>query len=240
MNRLYLAGILITAAALAQSPEPAFEVATIKLAAPSQSGHDISWGRGLMHLNNVTLDAAIRFAYHLHVYQLSGGPKWADSRAFDIVGKADSPETKPPIMRAMLRTLLAERFQLTLRKETKPLPAFALVIAKGGLKLERASPGDTQNRTSRSGPMMLEVHGMPLAGIADLIAHQVGRPVVDNTKAAGFYNLTMHFARENAAPDTDDPSFFTALQEQCGLKLESTTAPGDTFVIESAELPSPN
>ena len=203
--------------ALAQPLAPSFDVATVKLAAPNQNSSESDFGRGLLHLNNFTLKAAILFAYDLHDYQLSGGPKWVVSEAFDIVGKAESPETKPEILRAMLRTLLAERFQLTLRKETKPLPAYALVIAKGGLKLEKAAPGSPKNGYWSSGPTMLKAYGMLMARIANIIAAQVGRPVVDRTQAEGLYNLTMHFAPENAPPpeyappNATEPSFFTAL-----------------------------
>jgi uncharacterized protein (TIGR03435 family) len=81
---------------------------------------------------------------------------------------------------------------------------------------------------------------MPMAGIASLIASKTGRPVVDRTGIEGIFNLEMHFASGNAPPDTNEPSFFTALEEQCGLKLQATTAPGDVYVIERAEHPSAN
>ena len=234
------AGVLLAAIALAQQAGPRFEVATIKLAAPNQPGYGIDLGRGFVHLNNVTLKVAILWAYDLHDYQLSGGPKWTDSQTFDIVGKSESPETKPDVLRAMLQALLAERFQLTLRKQTKPLPAYALVIAKSGLKLEKASPGDRNNGAQSSGATMLQAIGLPMANIASLIAAKLHRPVVDHTEAEGLYSLRMHFAPDNAPPDTTEPAFFTALQEQCGLKLESITTPGDTYVIERAEHPSDN
>lgn len=117
------AGLLFASAAFAQQAGPRFEAATIKLAAPNQPGYGVDSGRGFVHLNNVTLKVAILWAYDLHDYQLSGGPKWTDSQTFDMVGKAESPETKLDVLRAMLQLLLAERFQLTLRKQTKPLPA---------------------------------------------------------------------------------------------------------------------
>lgn len=238
MQRLCLAAILIASAAGAQPASPRFEVATIKPAAPNQPGYGVDWNRGFVRLNNVTLKAAILYAYELHDYQLSGGPKWTDSEAFDIVGKAESPEAKTEALHAMLQALLADRFQLTMRKEIKPLPSFALVIARGGLKLEKAAPAD-RGGTSWGGKK-IEAHGRPMKDIADLIASRLRRPVVDRTGAEGLFNLQMHFAPDDAPPDSTEPSFFTALQEQCGLKLESITTPGDTYVIERAEHPSAN
>lgn len=236
MKRRCFAGIVLAFAAIAQQDGPRFEVATIKPAAPNQHGYGISWNRGMVRLNNVTLRAAILYAYDLHDYQLSGGPKWVDSEAFDMQGKPEAPGTKSDALHAMLQALLADRFQLTMRKEIKPLPGFALVIAKGGLKLEKTS---VRGGTSR-GQAKIEAHGRPMKDIADLIAEQLGRPVVDRTGAQGLFNLQMHFAPENAPPDTTEPAFFTALQEQCGLKLESITTPGSTYVIERAEHPADN
>lgn len=139
MKRISFIALLLVCATLAQqTAPPTFEVATIKPAAPNQPGYGINYGRGTMKLNNVTLKQTILYAYDLHDYQLSGGPKWAVSEAFDITAKAEAPDTKRDDLFAMLRTLLADRFQLVLRKEIKPLPAYALTAAKGGLKLPAA------------------------------------------------------------------------------------------------------
>jgi uncharacterized protein (TIGR03435 family) len=239
MKRVSFITILLGGAALAQqTAPPAFEVATIKPAAPNQPGYGINYGSGTMKLNNVTLRQAILYAYNLHDYQLSGGAKWMASEAFDITAKADARDAKPADLLAMLRALLADRFQLAMRKETKPLPAYALIAAKGGLKLPKAASGDP--RGTSSGSRKLTAHVASMNAIAGLIASKVGRPVVDRTGAEGVFNFDLHFASDNEPPDSNEPSFFTALQEQCGLKLETTTAPGDTFAIERAERPSEN
>jgi uncharacterized protein (TIGR03435 family) len=239
MKRVSFIAILLVSMALAQqTTPPTFEVATIKPAAPNQPGYGINWGRGAIKVDNVTLRQAILYAYDLHDYQLSGGAKWTASEAFDIVGKADSTDAGSAALHAMLRTLLTERFQLVLRKETKPLPAYALLAAKGGLKLPRAAPGDHEGTTL--GSQKLAAHSATMNAIANLIASKLGRPVVDRTGAEGVFNFDLHFAPDNPLPDSTEPSFSTALQEQCGLKLETTTAPGDTFVIERAERPSGN
>lgn len=239
MRRVLFIAISLSCAALAQqSAPPAFEVATIKPAAPNQPGAGTSSGRGTMKVNNMTLRQVILYAYDLHDYQLSGGAKWTASEAFDIVGRAESVDAGFADLRAMLQTLLAERFRLALRKETKPLPAYALIAAKGGLRLPRAAPGGHEGTTV--GSQKLAAHSATMNAIANLIASKMGRPVVDRTGAEGLFNFDLHFAPDNPPPDSTDPSFSTALEEQCGLKLENTTAPGDTFVIERAERPSEN
>jgi uncharacterized protein (TIGR03435 family) len=76
--------------------------------------------------------------------------------------------------------------------------------------------------------------------LVQLLAARLGRPVVDRTGIEGRYNFDLQFAPENAGVDTTAPSIFTALEEQCGLRLEKTMAEGETFVIERAERPSGN
>ncbi len=93
MKRISFLTILFASTTFAQqAAPPAFEVATIKPAAPNQPGYGINYGRGTMKLNNVTLRQAILYAYDLHDYQLSGGPKWVASETFDITAKADAPD----------------------------------------------------------------------------------------------------------------------------------------------------
>ena len=91
--------------------------------------------------------------------------------------------------------------------------------------------------------------GFPMAQAAGMMVNQAGRPVVDRTGLTGNWRFVMTFAQERPVgapappneqtlPDPNAPSFFTALQEQLGLKLESTKAPFDVTVIDSAEHPT--
>jgi uncharacterized protein (TIGR03435 family) len=92
--------------------------------------------------------------------------------------------------------------------------------------------------------------GFPMTQAAGMMFNQAGRPVVDRTGLAGNWQFLLSFAQERpqgapppppgepTASDPNAPSFFTALQEQLGLKLESTKAPFDVTVIDSAEHPT--
>ncbi len=99
----------------------------------------------------------------------------------------------------------------------------------------------------RFGQIMAD--GFPMSQIATMFVGQAGRPVVDRTGLSGNWQLMMTFAQERpigapappneqTLPDPNAPSFFTAMQEQLGLKLESTKAPFDVTVIDSAEHPT--
>ena len=142
------AGLVVFAscAALAQTAEnsPTFEVASVKPAAPI-TGNRIMVGMrggpgsndpGQITYNNVTLKDVLTNAYGVKRFQISG-PGWLDSERYDIVAKVPRGATKAEFM-MMLQNLLAERFKLTLHKEKKDLPMYALVVAKNGPKLKES------------------------------------------------------------------------------------------------------
>jgi len=90
----------------------------------------------------------------------------------------------------------------------------------------------------------------PLQLLATNLAGQLGRPVLDRTGLKGNYDFKLEYAPEPAgfgpkpegasAPDLSGPSILTALQEQLGLKLESTKGPVEIIIIERAEKPAEN
>jgi uncharacterized protein (TIGR03435 family) len=135
---------------------PAFEVASIKPTAPSTDGRvmrRVGGDPGLVDYTNVTLKIVLARAYGVKDYQISG-PDWLDTEGFDIKAKVPDGVPKEQIP-AMLQTLLAERFGLTLHKETKTLPVYALTVAKGGVKMKEVDAATVAaNATAgRGGPL---------------------------------------------------------------------------------------
>src|SRR5215468_565919 len=130
-----LRAMLLSATGLAIAQTAAvskFEVATVKPAATDERGSEISTAsNGRLTITNLTLRDMILYAWGIKPFQLAGARGWIDSQRYDIVAK---PETKPKDdeIKAMLRSLLAERFGLVVHNETKELPMFALVVAKPG------------------------------------------------------------------------------------------------------------
>ena len=146
------AGLVVftSCAALAQSTEgpAAFEVASIKTAAPTASagmfrvmmrGGPGSADPGQLTYSNVTLKNVLMNAYGVKGYQISG-PSWLDSERYDIAAKIPKGATKEQFM-LMLQNLLAERFKLTLHREKKDLPMYALVVGKSGPKMKESVDG---------------------------------------------------------------------------------------------------
>jgi uncharacterized protein (TIGR03435 family) len=236
--------------------EPAFEVATIKPSDPAKCCAR-NWVRNGRHFStyNMNLKYAMQWAWNLQAKQIVAGPAWIDDQRFEIDGEIDGdgvPNDRQ--WKIALQKLLVERFQLQFHHEKRELPAFALVIAKGGPKL---TPGDGdvkahQNMGFAGGsfaqPML--AHGIN-ASIGDFIGEMqrvlMDRPVVDETGLTGVYNIQMKFTREDPnnlgateLPDTALPNLLEALQQQLGLKLERTNAPVDVIVIDHAEPPEEN
>jgi uncharacterized protein (TIGR03435 family) len=237
--------ILLTVTLAAQ---PSFEVASIKPSDPdTQLKVDFAPG-GRLIVTHATLRFLIKIAYDISDDQISGGPGWINSTRFDVQGKPPNATGSNPETHLRLQRLLADRFQLEMRKESKPMPIFALVAAKGGPKMKPdSSPGDAELKTGNGRGVLTATRvGMPaLAGF--LSEGQTGRPVTDMTGLTGKFDFRLEWTPDSslggapAAPvDPGGISIFTALQQQLGLRLDPRTGASDYFVVTRAELPSAN
>ena len=201
--------------------------------------------------------------------QIAGGPDWIGTDKFDIVATTPG-ETQPPQMRLMIQRMLAERFQLAAHWESREMPVYLLTRARadGALGAGMRVTTDEECAASRGipmtppepgkpappppcgsiqfGPGVMIARGAPMEWLAQALASVpvvsgFDRPVLDRTGVTGNYGFTLKFAPAQAAnPDPDRPSLFTALEEQLGLKLESTRAPIEVLVIDRAEKPPSN
>jgi uncharacterized protein (TIGR03435 family) len=232
----------------AQTSAPAFEVATIKPAAPSPDGHThINYPPGdNFSAINITLLDLMQWAYNMPEKQILNGPSWLGSTRFDIQAKAASADPikalpsaqDHELKRRMLQALFAERFHLKLHQETRALPAYDLVQAKGGSKLQLTK---SDGKTTRVGRSYFNGQGLTTAIIAEQLSLITGRIVVDKTNLADSYNLKLQWTPDDApATSNSAPSFFTAMQEQLGLKLESAKEAVPVLVIDHVELPTSN
>jgi uncharacterized protein (TIGR03435 family) len=135
----------------ATGPRPSFEVATIKPSKPDENkNQEMGLRDGRYHATHVSLRNLIKYAYQVKMDdQLVGGPSWVDKEFFDVeakIGESDlesmknlSISGKVDQFALRLQSLLEDRFQLKVVDETRELPAYALVVAKGGPKLKEVS-----------------------------------------------------------------------------------------------------
>ncbi len=229
---------------------PAYEVVSVK---PSKSSDGMSVRTTEIGFSarNVTLWGLIYNAWDVLPNQpIPGLPSWGDSAQFDVEAKM-SEETAAALQKLpgaersdlrdrMLQALLADRFQLRTHHETKQLPIYALVVTPGGFK-SREVPATEPPRGMSWGAGSIEVRASPVASFVHALADTLHRPVVDKTGLTGRYNLALKWAPDDMEPTADaGPSIFTAIQEQLGLKLESTKGPVDVLVVDHAEKPSEN
>jgi uncharacterized protein (TIGR03435 family) len=113
-----------------------FEAASIKPAEPGNLMVRLREYPERLDYSSASLKALIGRACQVQNFRISG-PDWMSSTRFDVVAKLppDTPRSKVP---EMLRSLLAERFKMAARRETKELPMYALVVGKNGPKMEES------------------------------------------------------------------------------------------------------
>jgi len=223
-------------AAFAQTAPLSFEVASLKLTnSPEKDGRMMrqmnggpgSSDPGRFTYSNVTLKLMVQQAYNLKEFQVEG-PDWIDSEGYDLVATMPPGTTKDQAAQ-MMQTLLAERFKLVFRRETKQMPVFALVVGKGGSKMKEVEvpavppegpPAGAPMRMG-SGPgirMMMSPNGMRMAGymtmtqLADQLTRRLARPVLDQTELNKTYDVDITWMPD----DTDEASRKMAAMRSSG------------------------
>lgn len=211
--------------------------------------------------------------------QILGGPGWISSDKYDIDANLEDSEVeaieKLPFQQRILqirlrvKSLLADRFKLAVREETKEVPVYALVVAKGGPKPKEAKPDATylsglKDREVRPMSMFMGIgqltgQPLPMGYLVMALSHEVGRTVLDQSELKGKYDIALKRmpdqsqprmfqrppgtgprAETTPPPDSSGPAIFPAIHEQPGLKLESQKGPEEVLVIDHIERPSAN
>jgi uncharacterized protein (TIGR03435 family) len=242
-----------SAAVPAVASAPEFEVATIKpVATPDPNrAYDRTEGRRFL-AHHMTLRDLIMMANHVDAREIAGGPAWVASDEYDVEAVAGENSQWPDQREAMLKKLLADRFQLAFHREQRTLPVYELVIAKGGSKLKAADTG-AHSGASCEHFGSCNFHNEPLAHFSRWLAYAVlDRPVIDKTGLAETYDFTLRWTPDEsqfttsglrapqAAGDAVTPPLFVAIEEQLGLKLVPEKMPAEVLVIDRAERPSEN
>jgi uncharacterized protein (TIGR03435 family) len=239
-----LAGILLSlllTATPALAAPPAFEVASVRLADPGETGpgdipRNMAESPGHFIMRNVPLRYALEWAYDLKDYEISG-PDWINNdNRYDIVANPPGPAGDND-MRLMLQTLLTERFQMKLHRETKSIEVYELLPGKGTPKVVDAT-ADEQTALG-GGAGGTKFTKQPISRLTFMLTRRMGRPVLDMTGLKGLYDFTLDTTglgfNGNPANDPSAPSIFTAVQENLGLRLIALKAPVEVLVVDHAE-----
>jgi uncharacterized protein (TIGR03435 family) len=267
--RVAVAAVLSLAMSFAQAPgaksePPRFEVASIRPSNPEEIAagwSGISSGNGRTTALNVTLKGTIAESYVIREDRVLGGPAWMGSDRYHIMAKADIPAgtatartataregVGKDAVDAMLRTLLAERFNLKLHRETRVGEVLILGVAKGvtkaGTKLQRAADGPS---SYHNGHGVLEAPNITMNQLAEILSHDLRIEVVDRTGLKGAFNFTVRWnADPPATGDRIDAAaelkwqISTAIAQQLGLTLKPQRMEVKVLVIDHAERPTEN
>jgi bla regulator protein blaR1 len=242
-----------------------FDVASIRPSGPnSQFGGWFGPGSHVI-LSHVSLDRLIKWSYALRDGQLLGGPDWLHKKFFDIDAKCDPPAGGDP--RTMnserrhayehqiflrLQSLMADRFQLRLRQETRELHVYELVAGSKGPKFNETPKPGLDGKIKEGSilrPGHMELYHAPTDIVVRILSQVSGQIVLDRTGLKGFYDLTLDWTPEvprspdshsGEASDVSGPTLFTAVQEQLGLKLKPAKDPVPVLVVENVSLPERN
>ena len=280
---LVLPGLAFAASVFAQPPAPpdpsgpppykptlTFDVASVREIPPDDNP---AWAMGLInppHSSQFEAKAhsakvLIQLAYGLGPFEISGAPGWIDSSLYNVQAKSDhsvddqlarlTDDEARLEKQHMLQALLADRFRLKVHWETKQSSLYALVVARGGPKLQPAkvenvdptvpnsAPAETRGADIQSHSVAhgreMNVRYITAKGIAALIGAMIRGNVEDRTGLAGRYDFTLQYSYQPSDPESF-PSIPTAIQEQLGLKLESAKGAVDVLVIDHIERPTEN
>jgi uncharacterized protein (TIGR03435 family) len=214
-------------AAQAPAQKPSFEVTSVKPSDPRQRGGAITnQPGGRVVVRGMPLREIMSFAYRVRNFQISGGPGWVGMDRWDIEARAEEgsiprptgppdPNT-PDAIAIRLQSLLEDRFQLKIHRDTKELPIYKLSIAKGGSKMklsEDQTPfqqleGDALPVLPTNEPMprfsirggrgSIEAVAMDMAIIVQALSSSLGGTVVDNTGLKGLYDIKLEWTPDVA------------------------------------------
>lgn len=224
---LTLATVLGGGALLSADPQqqPEFEVASIK----QRTGERVSFTGPIspdrFYRPDVTAKDLVRFAYDLWEFQVAGAPDWTTAERWSVDAKAAGPQ-RPAEMRALVQTLLVNRFALKAHRETRELAVYDMVLSRrdgslgenikpsildcrpflDGLRPREESPVDdhgmplcSNGARWSSGVITPRLNGQPISALSRLLEPMVGRRVIDRTNLQGNFDIELTFA-DDAIP----------------------------------------
>ncbi len=235
---LLIAAIAAPKDALPQIKRPEFEVASVKT---NTSGNMMVMIRppagGRFTATNARLKMLVALAYNVRNFEISGGPGWLDTDGFDIEARASDPKLNIDGLRPMLQSLLEDRFQLKVRRETREVPVYALTLPKGTSRLPEAKEGGCREMTPDKPlppptpgqfpptpcggffmePNHLEGGRISMTQLANALTRILGKPVIDKTGFTGTFDVKLDFSAEGTGftagptpPGLPAPNFDTS------------------------------
>jgi uncharacterized protein (TIGR03435 family) len=241
---LFVASVAAQTGAAQATPQPAFDVATIR-----PSSEEVKFERngktevayGTLRMRDVSVATCIQWAYGTP-FVLIEGPDSLKAVHYDIVAKTDANVTDQQ-MRMMMRTLLNERFKLKFHAEIRELRVYTLVVSKGGMKMHPATPGGELFRENSATGMV--ARSISMHELADYLSDPLQAPLADGTALPGRYDFVLDFTPYVDLQQTDIRAdaaavLGPALKGELGLELTREKQPVQITVVDHVEPPSVN
>jgi len=209
-------------------------------------------GKENYSVKNMPLSEIVAFAYNVHKSAVTGGPAWVYSQNFDVEAKAAAAlheKFKGAQYGPMVQTMLRDRFNLQVHRESRQVPAYVMTIGnpetvRTSIVVPPMPPADfpawmkreTQVRPDRTG---LAFESAAMSDLTGYLQVRLKRPVIDKTGLTGKYNFGItgkDVARFDGSASTE--VFIAAMEQQLGLTLVSQNAPIDVVVIDYAQEPT--
>jgi uncharacterized protein (TIGR03435 family) len=236
-------------------PPPANALAAAAAGLPSMHGGPGSEDPERFSCLNAKLAFIVLQAYDLQRFQIVG-PDWIDTDRFDILAKVPPGATKKQFQ-LMLQHLLTQRFGMTAHREMRVTPVYALVVGKGGHKLQASESADEPSlkqiypdfkhlpTPGQLTPRHVVFRNMTMGDLSDRLSHiakdSIDRKVLDDTRIAGAYNFELQWFSPYVVARSGGQTIFEGVEKQLGLKLEPRKAPVETLVIDKVlRIPTEN
>ncbi len=197
-------------------------------------------------LHGATMIDFMTRAWGVSADKIAGGPEWLGARRFELVAVVPKGANADGI-RKMLQKMLAERFGLAVHNETRPVSAFGIQVAKGGVKMKKSAGGQEQSCQSVQGERLpaggsyanFVCQNTTISQFAEWAQTEVagylgGTSLVDRTNLHEAWNFTLRFLQPNqlATAGAEGMSFFDAAEKQLGLKIASAKIPLPVIVVD--------
>jgi len=232
-----------------------FEVASIRRnlnpppGPPQAMSLRASLKNGRLNFEAAPLKSLIQQAFDLQRDRIIGCPSWCEDERWDMIAKAENPQATLSEVTVMLQNLLTERFKLKFHRENREQAGFALVLEKGGHKLQESADADVVGYTADR--YLRNFRKFPMVGLANFMANVARRPVADETGLRGTYNFTIDLTPPSDAPRVvsagipgarDAEEAFTIVSEavtrQLGIRAEPRKVSVENFIVDAVERPT--
>ncbi len=235
-------------AAQTPAPAPAFDVASIRPAAPGQEQglkqrpHRVHTTPGNLVMRNISMSEIVQWAYNVAPFQVTG-PGWIGGERYDIVAKAAGPATDDE-MRLMAQTLLANRFHLAMHREKKEVSGLVLLPGKDPSKLKASEQTGESVFEPVPNKTAINFRAMSMHEFATLLSEPMRKPVLDLTEIPGTFDFKLDASNyvppppaPGQPPEREDEVYMVirAIQEQLGLRLEPRKFTLDMVVVDRVD-----